>query len=116
MENDAHETRVARIWLGKDGIVRLVYTLDNTELTRPDVEENAVAITKVSAGRKRPQLADIERLKSADRESRIYGSSEAVAEVMTALTCLYNPLEMEGLFDALDAIRHQNLKAILRNG
>ncbi len=85
MENEVIETRVARIWLGKDGIVRLIYILDNTELTRADAEENIVAIAKAGGGRKRLLLADIRKIKSADRESRVFSASAAAVKVITAL-------------------------------
>ena len=82
------ETRTSRIWLGEDGIVRHVLILDNAVLTRADHEENVVAIARVSGGTKRPQLINIHKVKWADRESRQYGASEAVAEVVAALAIL----------------------------
>ena len=91
MENEVVvTTRIAKIWLGEDGIVRSVpcAKVVTLVLTLADAKETFSAILKVSKGRKRPYLSDIRKIKSVDRESREYFASEEVANAISAIAML----------------------------
>lgn len=69
MHPEVFETRTARIWLSGDGIIHLVYSAQ-VEVTLNEMMENIRALTAVSNGQKRPILADIRNMRSADRDVR----------------------------------------------
>ena len=69
MPKEIIETRSARIWLGEDGIFRLVASgVPSTGLAT--ARENWKAIEQVKQGRIRPMFADIRNAKSVDIEER----------------------------------------------
>ncbi len=75
------ETKNVRIWLGDDGIVRIVQK-PGTEETLDTAKENIAASMKVSKEKKRPLLVDIVALKTMSHEAReFYGKVEDVNAV-----------------------------------
>ena len=81
------KTRIASVWLDNDGIIRSVL-VPHAEVTLEGAEETAAAYQQVSQGIPRPLLTDSRLVKSVDRPSRIYGTSDAVASVVSALAVL----------------------------
>ena len=68
-------TRTERIWLGEDGIVRVIM-LPVARQTLADAEENVRVIgSLVPSGRRPPLLVDSRQLKSMTREARAYYAS-----------------------------------------
>lgn len=67
------KTKTAKIWLGKDGIVRII----NRAGSQTDLKEakmNVVATEKFG-DRKRPTFMDISNIRSISKEARTYFSS-----------------------------------------
>jgi hypothetical protein len=77
-------TRTVRIWLGDDGIIRMV-DLPGTEEALEDAVENVKTVWNVSEGKKRPVLIDIRGLKSITREARQYYASGETARFGRAI-------------------------------
>lgn len=88
MEKEIIFTWGGKIWLGDDGIVRVVSTFPQGKMTLAEAKEVFSAILKVSKGKKRPLFVDIRDIKSADRESREYTASEGVSSVLSAMALL----------------------------
>jgi hypothetical protein len=80
------KTRVARIWLDEDGIIRVVYS-PGTEVTLEDAEEIFAIIKRISDGKIRPCFVNPAKQKSISREARMYMTINA-PEILTACAVL----------------------------
>ena len=87
MESEVTLTRMAKIWLGDDGIVRVEYFPD-VEETLADAKENIETIMKVSKRKKCPILVDGRNLKSITREARTYYAGEEAGKVVNVAVFL----------------------------
>jgi hypothetical protein len=83
MQN-AQTTRVARLWLGEDGIVRIIH-VPGAEVTLEDAKETMAAYLKINQGKKRPLLVDTKTMHSMTRETRQYYAGEEAAQVASAV-------------------------------
>jgi hypothetical protein len=68
MERDVIETRVSRIWLGEDGILRVI-NRPGAEFTLEDAVANHEATLKITGGRRVPILVDMRRSSLALRSA-----------------------------------------------
>ncbi|MGB9128761.1 MAG: hypothetical protein WCB97_03860 [Thiobacillus sp.] len=82
MENE-QTSRVARLWLGEDGIVRIIH-VPGAEVTLEDAKETMAAYLKINQGKRRPLFIDTKTMKSMTRETRQYYSGGEAAEVASA--------------------------------
>ena len=80
--------RVAKVWLGADGILRYTVVLPNAEITLEDVKEIVVAYRKINRGSVRPVLNDIRNVKSVNRAARVYVTSQEAAGLVSATALL----------------------------
>jgi hypothetical protein len=87
MENEIIETRVSKIWLGEDGILRTTFIPD-AELTLEDAIEIFHASKKVTGGKKAVSLVDARNVKSATSEVRKYGAREETVIYRAAIAVL----------------------------
>jgi hypothetical protein len=83
METDAIATRVNKVWLGEDGIVRIIH-VPGAEVTLEDVKETMAAYLKINKGKRRPLFVDTKTMKSFSREARHYYASDEAAKVASA--------------------------------
>lgn len=82
-EIDAIETSSARIWLGADGILRVIVN-PGTRLTLADIKEHLEATQASLTSDRLPVLVDISRIKSISREARAYMSGERAKQHIAA--------------------------------
>lgn len=87
MEREEIVTRVSRVWVGDDGIARVIH-FPGVELTLADAQETMAAYLKVSKGEKLPLLVDTTEMKSMTRESRLYYASEETAQTGCAVAII----------------------------
>jgi len=87
MEKEVIVTRIAKIRLGKDGIVRSTYS-PKAEETLAEAKENIATVLKISQGKKYPVLVDYGNVKSVTREARAYYAGEEAAKVVNATAIL----------------------------
>jgi hypothetical protein len=87
MENE-QTSRLARIWVGEDGIVRIIW-VPGAEVTLQDAQELMVDYHKLRKGRRLPLLVDTRSMKSFARGARhlfageeAQGSANAVAIIV----------------------------------
>jgi hypothetical protein len=78
---------VARLWLGEDGIVRIIHHPD-VEVTLADAEDTMVAYLKINQGKRCPLYVDTKTMKSLTREARHYYASEEAARVASAVAII----------------------------
>ena len=71
-------TRTVRIWIGDDGIVRMV-DIPGAEEVLDDAIENLLAVRNVCEDKEYPTLIDIRELKSITQEARKYYASDETA-------------------------------------
>lgn len=86
MKNE-QTVRVARLWLGEDGIVRIIH-IPNAEVTLEDARETMAAYLKINQGQKRPLLIDTRTMKSITRDARHYYAGVEAARVASAAAIL----------------------------
>lgn len=82
MENEQY-SRVARLWLGEDGIVRIIH-VPGAEVTLEDAKETMASYLKINQGKRRPLFIDTKMMKSMTRETRQYYSGAEAAKVAGA--------------------------------
>ena len=70
MQSNSHETRVSTIWLGDDGILRIV-NKPGVVVSIDDVEENIVWVSGLLSGRKVPALIDVRQTRYIERKARL---------------------------------------------
>jgi len=87
MENGVIETRVTRIWLGEDGILREEFT-HGAEVTLDDMMSIDQVQGSFAQKGKVFVLADVSFVKSATKEARDFAASEAMARTTGALALL----------------------------
>ena len=87
MKNEVIETEVAKVWLGEDGIIRIV-NLPGVEVTLENITEINRHLKKLSKGKKVPVFNDIRGVKSITREARLFASGEKSAQVSSAAALL----------------------------
>jgi hypothetical protein len=76
-------SRVARLWLGDDGIVRIIH-FPSVEVTLEDAQETMAAYLRINGGIRRPLLIDTKTMKSLARDARKYYAGEEAASVASA--------------------------------
>ena len=79
--------RVARLWLGDDGIVRIIH-VQGAEVTLADAQETMAAYLKLNRGKRRPLFVDTKTMRSLAREARHYYASEDAANVASAVAII----------------------------
>ncbi|HKI53127.1 MAG TPA: hypothetical protein VJ987_03310 [Anaerolineales bacterium] len=67
--NSEIRNRVAKIWLREDGIIQMVVD-PRAKYTLADTRESLESIVKASKGKRRPLLADVRNIESADFATR----------------------------------------------
>ncbi len=77
-------TRVAKVWMGEDGIVRAKANSDTRE-TLEDAKENVAAVNKVTRGKKSPLFIDYRSLKAQDRDAQNHYSTAEATQFVSAL-------------------------------
>jgi hypothetical protein len=82
MENE-EIVRVAKLWMGDDGIVRIIH-IPGAEVTLEDAQETMAAYLKLNNGKRRPLFIDTKTMKSMTRETRQYYAGEEAAKVASA--------------------------------
>lgn len=82
----ANVTKIAKagMWLGVDGIVRIVW-VPGAEATLADAEECMAAYLTINGGKRRPMIVDTATMKSLAREARHYFASAEAAKVASAV-------------------------------
>lgn len=91
MENE-QTTRVARIWVGEDGIVRIIF-VPGAEVTLRDAREIMDAYHKLRKGRRLPLLVDTRRMRSNSREARhLFAGEEAQGSATAAAIIVDTPV------------------------
>jgi hypothetical protein len=76
-----------KLWLGKDGIVRIIW-VPGAEVTLDDARETMAAYLRIYQGKKRPLYVDTKTMKSLTREARQYFAGEEAARVASAVAIL----------------------------
>lgn len=87
MENKEETTRKARLWLGQDGVARVIWE-PGAEVTLDDARETMAAYLKINKGKRRPLLIDTKTMRSLAREARSYYAGEEAASVASAVAIL----------------------------
>ena len=78
-----HELRTARFWTDADGILR-GEARANVDQTLDDAKAQIALHRSDHAGRRRPILVDIRKVRSITREARAYYAGYAAAELYSA--------------------------------
>ena len=84
MNESLIETRTTKIWLGNDGIVRIVTKPGIMKQSLSDAMENVGALEKVRLEKKRPLFVDIRGAMSTDTEGRKYYSRPELVDYFSA--------------------------------
>ena len=82
MENE-QTSRVAKIWVGEDGIARINHVPD-AEVTLEDAHETMAAYLKLNKGKRMPLLIDTRTMKSLARGARHFFAGEEAAACASA--------------------------------
>ena len=91
MENE-QTSRVARIWVGADGIARIIH-VPGAEVTLADAQETMAAYKKLNNGKRLPLFIDTKTMKSLSREARhFYAGEEAAACASAAAIIVGTPV------------------------
>ena len=80
-------TRITKIWLGEDGIGRVVF-LPNIVITLGTAKEHFAACTKLSKGKSVPVFCDLRNIKYGKREARQYFASKEASKLTKASAIL----------------------------
>ena len=86
MENE-QTSRVAKLWLGEDGIVRIIH-VPGAEVTLEDAKETMLAYMQIRQDKRRPLLVDTRTMKSLAREARKYYAGDEAAQVASAVAII----------------------------
>jgi hypothetical protein len=87
MENEGLVTRVNKVWIGEDGIARIIHVPD-AEVTLEDAKETMAAYLKLNKGKRMPLFVDTKKMKSLAREARHYYAGEEAAKVASAVAII----------------------------
>lgn len=91
MENE-QTSRVASIWVGDDGIARIIH-VPGAEVTLEDARETMTVYKKLNNGKRLPLFIDTKTMKSLSREARhFYASDEAAACASAAAIMVGTPV------------------------
>lgn len=78
------QTRTSKVWLGEDGIVRLI-SLPVKAISLADAENNWAAVAEAGQGVARPILGDIREVRGISREARKFYASDDTARIVSAI-------------------------------
>lgn len=112
MESEAITTRVNRVWLGEDGIARVIH-VPGAEVTLEDAQETMAAYLKLNKGKRRPLFVDTKAMKSLAREARKYYSGEEAAKVASAAAIIVDTPVSKVLGNFYIGISHPQLPSRL---
>jgi hypothetical protein len=84
---EEQKSRVARVWIGEDGICRIVH-VPGAEITLQDAQETMAAYLKLNKGKRLPLLVDTKTMRSISREARHYYASAEAAAVASAVALM----------------------------
>ena len=87
MAGEAIITRVSKVWLGEDGIARVIH-VPGAEVTLEDAKETMAAYLKLNKGKRMPLFVDTKTMKSLAREARHYYAGEEAAKVASAVAII----------------------------
>jgi hypothetical protein len=79
--------RTARLRLGDDGIVRIIW-VPGAEVTLEDAKETMAAYLKLNKGKRLPLFVDTKTMKSLSRDARKYYAGEEAAKVASAVAII----------------------------
>jgi hypothetical protein len=82
MENE-QTSQVAKIWVGEDGVCRVIY-VPGAEVTLEDAQETMAAYKKINNGKRLPLFIDTKTMRSFSREARHYFAGEEAARCASA--------------------------------
>jgi hypothetical protein len=80
---DVQSSRVAKVWVGDDGICRVIHE-PGSEVTLEDAKETMAAYKKINKGKRLPLFIDTKTMRSFAREARIFYASEEAASCASA--------------------------------
>lgn len=83
--DNVQTVKVAKVWLGDDGIARVVHVPD-VDLTLADAQETMAAYSRATGGNRCPLFVDTRRMRSMSRESRHYYASAVALLVDTPVS------------------------------
>lgn len=70
-------SRVAKLWVGEDGICRIIHA-PNAEVSLQDARETLAAYLEINDGKRLPLFVDTKSMKSISRDARhLYAGEEA---------------------------------------
>jgi hypothetical protein len=87
MKDEVIETEIAKVWLGEDGIVRVI-NFPGVEVNLENFTEIYNTVKKLCMGKKVPVLDDIRGIKSVTRETRLFVTGKDAAQVGSAVALL----------------------------
>jgi len=87
MENEQIVTRLNTVWLGEDGIARVIH-VPGAEVTLESAQETMAAYLKLNKGKRRPLFVDTKSMKTIEREARKYYAGEEAAKVACAVALI----------------------------
>jgi hypothetical protein len=87
MEIEKIVTRVNTVWLGEDGIARVIH-VPGADVTLESAHETMAAYLKLNKGKRRPLFVDTKSMKSLEREARKYYAGEEAAKVACAVALI----------------------------
>lgn len=87
MEVEQLVTRTNTVWLGEDGIARVIH-VPGAEVTQVDAQETMTAYLKLNKGKRCPLFIDTSTMKSLARAARHYYASEEAARVASAVAII----------------------------
>lgn len=79
--------RVAELWLGEDGIVRIIH-VPGAEVTLEDAKETMLAYLQIRQDKRRPLLVDTRTMKFLAREARKYYAGDEAAKGASAVAII----------------------------
>jgi len=82
MEN-VQSSRVAKVWVGDDGICRIIHE-PNVDVSLADAQETMAAYKKINQGKRLPLFIDTKTMRSLSRDARHYYAGEEAAAVASA--------------------------------
>jgi len=86
------ETRVAKVWMGEDGIVREIFAA-GAQITLDDMKEIVAIQIEYAKEGKKPVFADMSKVRSATREARVFSSGDdSIRSVSTLALLVGTPL------------------------
>lgn len=78
------QTRTSKVWLGEDGILR-VLSLPVKEITLADARDNWAAVAAAGQGVARPILGDIRDVRGISKEARKFYAGDETIRLVSAI-------------------------------